>query len=255
MNRDEAKSILLLYRSHADAADPQVAEALALAKQDPELARWLEAHSARQETLRTTLREIVPPAGLKEQIVSEQAARSKTKSRRDAMVATVALVAIAVAVTFMARSWTTRNKYEDVPNTFANYQGRMITIASAAYAMELATNDLAQIQSFLAQKQAPADYTLPVALQKTPATGCAIENWDGRKVSMICFSTGKPLPANQPGDLWLFVADRASVKDATTATSPQFNKVGRIITATWTRGDKLYLLGTEGDEEAIRKYL
>ena len=38
MNRDEAKIILLLYRpGTADAGDPEVAEALTLAKNDPEL--------------------------------------------------------------------------------------------------------------------------------------------------------------------------------------------------------------------------
>ena len=83
MNRDEAKTILLLYRpGTADADDPQIAEALALAKQDPELARWLEEHCARQEALRAKFRQITVPAGLKEQIISEQAARSKPAFRR-----------------------------------------------------------------------------------------------------------------------------------------------------------------------------
>ncbi len=38
MNRDEAKTILLRYRpGTADADDPEIATALALARQDPEL--------------------------------------------------------------------------------------------------------------------------------------------------------------------------------------------------------------------------
>ena len=83
MNRDEAKTILLLYRpGTADADDPQIAEALALAKQDPELTRWLVEHCARQETLRAEFRQITVPAGLKEQIISEQAARTRAGIRR-----------------------------------------------------------------------------------------------------------------------------------------------------------------------------
>jgi hypothetical protein len=92
-------------------------------------------------------------------------------------------------------------------------------------------------------------------LAKTAATGCAIENWQGAKVSMICFRTGKPLPPAQPSDLWLFVIDRAAVKDAPPAVSRQFVRVNKLMTVTWTQGDKLYVLGVEGDEQALRQCL
>ena len=83
MNHDEAKQILLLYRPGSnDADDPEVAEALALAKSDPELSRWLAENNARQTALREKLRQIPVLAGLKEQIVSEQAAKSKALCRR-----------------------------------------------------------------------------------------------------------------------------------------------------------------------------
>ena len=62
MNRDEAKSILLLYRhGTADADDPQIAEALALAEHDPELKDWLVEHCARQIVLREKFRQIPVP--------------------------------------------------------------------------------------------------------------------------------------------------------------------------------------------------
>ena len=84
MNRNEAKTILLLYRpGTTDAGDPEIAGALALAKQDPELTRWLAEHCARQEAVRAGFRKITAPAGLKEQIISEQAS-----SREDAFLAT-----------------------------------------------------------------------------------------------------------------------------------------------------------------------
>ena len=99
MNRDEAKIILQLYRPDtADADDPQIAEALALAKQDSELARWLEEHCARQNALREKFRQIEIPPGLKEQIISEQAAFSKKNSRRAKIVLVAALTAIVAAL-------------------------------------------------------------------------------------------------------------------------------------------------------------
>ena len=255
MNRDDAKNILLLYRpGTADANDPNVSEALALTQQDAELARWFGEHCVRQEVLRAKFRQIPVPAGLKEQIISEQAALTKmTARRRDVVVATLAAAAIVVSLLVVARSWMPRGT--DNYNTLANYQHQMIGIATSGYGMTYVTNDLTQIRAFLAQNHAPADYTLPASLEKADATGCAIESWKGAKVSMICFRTGKPLPPNQPGDLWLFVVDRASVKGAPAAAPPQFNQINQIAAAVWVQGDKLYLLGTAGDEQTIRQLL
>jgi hypothetical protein len=251
VNRDEAKNILLLYRhGTADADDPQIAEALALAERDREFKGWLEEHCARQFVLREKFRQITAPAGLKEQIISEQAAQKRMifwrqKSALMAMAALVLLVAVAPL-------WLLHHEHDD---TLAIYQNRMAGVALRGYAMDLVTNSPEQIRAYLAQNHAPADFALSAALKQVALAGCAVENWQGVKVSMICFRTGKPLPPGQQSDLWLFVVDRASVRGSPGGNSPQFSKVNRLITAAWTQGDKLYLLGTEGDEQAIEKYL
>jgi hypothetical protein len=254
VNRDEAKIILQLYRPDtADAEDPQIAGALALAKRDPELARWLDEHCARQNALREKFRQLAAPAGLKEQIISEHAAFSKINSRRGKMVLVAALTVIVVSLAFLAPFWWPHRGGDD--DKFSIYQNQMAGVALRGYSMDLTTNDPAQIRAYLAQQHAPADYVLPVPLQTTAMTGCAVENWRDKKVSMICFSTGKPLPPGQQSDLWLFVVDHNSVKDAPASNLPQFTKVNQLITAVWEQGGKLYFLGMAGDEPAIRKFL
>ena len=251
MNRDEAKTILLLYRpGTADADDPQIAGALGLAKQDPELTRWLAEHCARQEALRAGFRQITAPAGLKEQIISEQAAQGKIISWRPNAVLAVAAVVVALVV--LAPFWF---QHRGNKETFAIYRSRMAGVALRGYTMDLATNNPAQVRAYLAQNHAPADYVLPMPLEKTAVTGCAIEGWQGAKVSMICFRTGKPLPPGQQSDLWLFVIDRSTVKNAPPMGSRQFVQVNKLMTVTWTEGDKLYVLGTAGDEQTLRQYL
>jgi hypothetical protein len=121
--------------------------------------------------------------------------------------------------------------------------------------MDLTTNNPVAIREYLAQKEAPADYILPAPLEKTAVTGCAIQGWQKAKVSMICFRTGKPLPPGQQSDLWLFVVDRAAVRNAPPANERRFAQVSRLLTVTWTQGDKLYVLGTEGDKQALQQYL
>jgi len=251
VNRDEAKTVLLLYRpGTADADDPQIVEALALAQREPELAEWLREHCARQETLRAKFRQITVPTGLKEQIISEQVAHEKIIHwRRNAIFAVAAIVLALVA---LAPLWLPHRPKDD---TFAIYRGRMVGVALRGYSMDLATNSPAQIRAYFTERNAPADYVLPVPLGKTAVTGCAIQSWQGAKVSMICFRTGRPLPPEQQSDLWLFVIDRAEVKDAPAASVRQFARVNQLITVTWTDDGKLYVLGMKGDDETLRQYL
>jgi len=252
MNCAEAKAILLLYRTDADAADPQVAEALALAEQDAVLGRWFADYRATQDVLREKFRQIPVPAALKEQILSERVVMTG-KKRREKRVMVAALAALIIAAAVIGFFNIPRGARPE--DSFAMYQEQMIYYAGAGYAMDLATNDPQQVRDFLAQHQAPADYALPGPLAQAAMTGCAVKEWNGTKVSMICFRTGKPLPANLPGDLWLFVVDRKSVKDLPAAGTPRFTQEEHVATLAWVQGDKLYILGTPGAEADIRKYL
>jgi len=255
VNHDEIKQILLLYRPGTkDAEDPDVAQALALAKSDPELSRWLVEHSARQSALREKFRQLPVLAGLKEQIISEEAAKAKAASWRDKIVGASAVAAI-VASLLVAAFFFLPHKQNAPSPTLADLQTQMAYVAVSSYAMNLQTNDFAQIHAYLAGSQAPSDYVLPAGLQKAALAGCAVESWQNSKVSMICFRTGKPLPPNQHSDLWLFVIDRANVKDASGIQSPQYGTMDGLATATWTQNDKLYFLAVQGDNNTLKKFL
>jgi hypothetical protein len=140
-------------------------------------------------------------------------------------------------------------------NDLAIYRSRMVRAALTGYAMDLTTNSLQPVRSYFAQRRAPADYELPVGLQKAALIGCAVEKWHGANVSLVCFRTGKPLPPGASSDLWLFVVDRSSLPQAPPPGAPELANVNRLITATWTAGDKVYLLCMVGDKTALRAYL
>ncbi len=250
MTPEEAKTILLLYRPGTiDAGDPEVAAALSLAKQDPELTRWLVEHFARQEAVRAGFRKITVPAGLKEQIISEQAAKAKAGYRRPAVFLAVAVVLVALAV--LAPLWFQSHR----DDAYASLRDQLASVALRGYGMDLVTDDSAQVRAYLARQNAPSDYVLPAPLGKTAVSGCAIEDWRGAKVSLVCFRTGKSLPPGVQSDLWLYVIDRAAVKNAPPAGEHRFARVSRLMTVAWTEGDKLYVLGTVGDEQTLRQYL
>lgn len=253
MNLNEAKELLLIYRpGTANADDPQMAEALALARSNPELARWLEAQNTQQAALRAKFSQITVPTGLKEQIISEYAASRRTPATLTRWrSAGLALAALALLLGMLAMVWHPRS----LPgNSLVYYQDEMVRIALSAYAMDLETNNAAPIHSYLDQQSAP-DFKLPTPLEQTALTGCAVRVWNGAKVSLVCFRTGKPLPPDAKSDLWLFVVDKEMVQNVPSTPSPTVAKVNRLMTATWTEGGKLYFLGVEGQEGDIRKYL
>jgi hypothetical protein len=253
VNLNEAKTWLLIYRpGTADAGDPQVAAALALARTNPELGDWLAAHSAAQAAVRAKFQGITPPAGLREQIISEQAAGGKSvAARRTLLLAVAALVVWGL----LAIWWVPRSVPPPADNPLAFYQNRMVRLALGGYAMDLTTNDPVPIRAFLAQHHAPADFALPAPLQQAAIIGCAVRDWQGAKVSLVCFRTGRPLARGAQSDLWLFVVDRTAIKNAPGTSAPQVAKVNRLITATWTDGNKLYFLGLDGPEPELRQYL
>lgn len=258
MNPIEAKKILQLYRRNAaDAHDPQFAGALKLAERDPELAQWLEEQGARQLIIATTFRQIPVPIGLKEQIISEQAAQRRSKfSRRKMELALLAVILIFSSLAgFQLLRHDQTKTVSIADDSLAAYRLQMSGIALRGYGMDLLTNNPAAIRDFLTSKKAPADFVLPTGLQSAEIAGCAIQGWQTGKVSMVCFRTGKPLPPGQASDLWLFVVDQAALKDSPATKKLLFATANQLMTVTWTEGGKVYLLETEGDETALRKFL
>jgi hypothetical protein len=162
-------------------------------------------------------------------------------------------VAVALALLAMGWWWSDREPSED--KSFAAYRNRMVSTALRAYDMQLETNDLASIRVFLQQQGAPGDFIPPTGLSNAASTGCLTVAWQGGRVSMICFKTGRPLPLGQSSDLWFFVVDQAVLPDAPPTTKPQLATVNKVTTASWTREGKTYVLAVEGDEELLTKFL
>jgi hypothetical protein len=258
MNHDEAKQTLLLYRpDQAETTDPQMAEALALANGDAELSSWFTEHCARQKTLREKFRQITPPAGLLEQIISEQAASQRMLLYRRRFTRIAVASAAAVMLILVGLFWFNQGSPADTDtdNTLAFYKQQMAGTALRGYGMDLRTNDAEQIRTYFKGQHSPADYALSGALQQAGLMGCSIQSWQSAKVSMICFRTGQPLAPGFQNDLWLFVVDQKSVPDAPQDSTPQIASVNRLATATWVKDGKLYLLGTTAGESVLRKFL
>lgn len=219
-----------------------------MCRQDADLASWFDHHCAVQAVIRAQLRTVVAPEGLREQILSEYKAKVLTVWwRRPVVLATVASLALLISVGSL---WLNLPRQGEQDVSFSAYRNRMVRTVVRDYgsAMDLETNNVAQIRAYLAQQQAPADYVLPRNLEQTETVGCGALSWQGKPVAMICFRTGKPLPAGAKSDLFLFVIDQQDVIDPPQISATILTNVSSLITATWQQGGKIYLLA--GFDEA-----
>jgi hypothetical protein len=247
VNNSEAREVLLLYRpGTAEVADPQMAEALELARQDPELGRWFEQHCAFQKAMRAKFQQIEVPAHLKASLLIRGAVAPKILPPQAWWRSPIWLTAAVAVVLLLGLSvvWLKPR----VPDRFANYQARMVSQALREYRMDLVTNDMHQIRQFMASRGAPDDYHVPQGLDHLQLTGGGRLTWRSNPVAMVCFDRGDKQM------LFLFVMKRAALKDPP-PEAPQVSRVSQLLTVSWTRGDNTYVLA--GPEEAgfVQKYL
>jgi hypothetical protein len=247
MNRAEAQRILLLYRpGTAEAGEPEMLEALELARRDPELGGWFEQHRAFQKAMRAKFRQVEVPAHLRTSLLAQaqvqgvHMGRTPPRSRRAWWLA----VAVIVMVACLAGLWLTARP----ANRFANYQARMVSGALREYQMDIKTNDMNLVRRDLASRGAPADYVVPPGLERLRLTGGGRLTWRSNPVAMVCFDRGDKQM------LFLFVVKRSALSDPPPAT-PRLTKVNELLTASWTKGDESYLLAGPEDADFLQKYL
>jgi len=260
VNSLEAKQVLLLYRPAVDRDDPDFTEALALTKADPALNTWFQQHCAFQNAAGSAFNDIPVPEGLKEQILSERKAHLTLTSRRRALVAACAVVVIAFCGVLSFRTIFPPKPTLDY--SFANFHTNMIGVIIRYPVMDITTNNVQAIRSYLAQHgqsnlvSTPAVDKIVQTVQtaNVAGTGGKVLDWQDKPVAMICLNSGKNANPKKP-DLFLFVVDKSAVTGPPLGPTPVFTQVRRgIVSGSWTSGDKTYILAGLGDEDFLKPY-
>jgi len=254
VTRAEAQQVLLLYRpGSTESGEPQMAEALRLAQEDPELGHWFEQHCAFQRAMRAKIRQIEVPAHLKASllvrgqlppaIVPPEHPRWRRSSWLGAAVAVVMVGVFAWWLSVGSASRLTADSLD-------NFRARMVAQVLRSYEanMTIVTNDMRLVRQDLATRGAPADYVLPRGLEHLQLTGGGRLTWRKNPVAMVCFDRGDKQM------LYLFVMNRSAVNNPPPAT-PQMAKVNELMSASWTVGDKTYVLAGPDEENFLKKYL
>ena len=186
--------------------------------------------------VREAFASIPVPPNLREQILAQNKIVSLPFWRRSNSTKAVSGLALAAAIALLATGLLFWNNAPREDKTFAGFRSRMVSFALRNYDMDLHTNQLAAVQTYLATKGAPADFPLPPTLAATPVKGGKSLLWQGKPVGMVCFGLGNDT-------LYMFVIDSPLPGTPTNAASPPaITTYKNLATATWTAGDKTFLL-------------
>ena len=247
MNNNEAKFILNAYRPNGrDAADATFGAALAQARSDPALGTWFAREQLHGSTVAAKLREIAPPAGLREAILTgarvSDAAQRTTRAwwRQPTVLAAAASVAVMLGI------------------------GVAVWPKPAAATMDplaaFALNDLVhgqhgghgeltgELVAMLSKASTRLGGELPVDFEALRANGCRTLRDEGRDVLEVCF-------VRNGSEFHLYVLRHEDLPSVPTRAATALIARAGGAAAVWSDQRNHYALVSNAGEQAIKRLL
>jgi len=246
MDSRQAKEVLSRYRpGDTNSGDQLMAEALSLAQRDPQLAVWFGKHCAAHTRIPGE------PAVAPAPPVPKPPAPAPADDDREHIIplSRLAFFMIAATVLILVVAAVAARFTPPSDNTFANYRDRMARLVQRSYPMKITITDQAEIREYLRTNAGPYDFTLPRTLEQMPAKGGAVLTWHNQPVSLL------GLDAGGNTNLFLFLVRRSAFHSLPVPTKTEFARVGKLMTASWSEGDEIYLLAGPNDVVALQNYL
>jgi hypothetical protein len=186
MTREEAKEYLSVVRPNgADAADPDLREALELAKKDSELGYWLARQLEFDDILIESFSSIHPPGGLRENILE-----SIEKTVRPAQFWRTGWLALTAAVGLAALLLSQRfDLFRGPSEPFRSFYADALAMVRVKPMpkLDLETPSLGNAEAFIKQHDAPRLSEFPQKLQAMATAGCRVFVWRQHPASLTCF--------------------------------------------------------------------
>jgi hypothetical protein len=274
MDRDEAKNILQLCRpgNESDRNDPLIAAALALLDTDAELRTWFDAQQAFDATIAAELETIDPPADLKaailagmrahvlhaEPVVEFSTAQEFPEHPRPAQnsnwwrnpwIGIAAIFVFMMVFLNVPRGQDVQLAQNDpalsgLPSVLPFLADQIDGMKS--WSFDKRDDNATQLQNYLASTGVPSPKKLCKKMQETPTIGCVTFNYNGSKLSMICFKDGEVFH--------LITGLAADFPDAC-PKQPQVYQIKDQAFKVWVDGDQLNILTIHGTTDDIPEFI
>jgi anti-sigma factor RsiW len=245
MNREEAQFILRAYRpSGEDAHDPQFEEALALVRNDPELARWFAREQALDAAIAGRIHSVPPPPDLRTQLLlARKVIRPRPWWRKPAWIAAAALVALLISAASLLL--LRRNGEAE----FASFRGTMIEASlDMRKHIDVMGLDADELKQWLIEHRGHPGFVLPPGLADKGIMGCKVLDWHGHRVTLLCLKFGGK-------HVDVFVVNESDLPGVSVSAAPEFSSERGMTTVTWRREGKIYFLAGNIPESELKQLL
>lgn len=248
MNREEAQFILRAYRaSGADAPDPQFTEALELARQDPELARWLAEEQALDAAAARALRALQPPPDLRAQLLAARKILRPTPWRR--LPAWLAAAAAILLLLWLGSVVRTRSPKAIAGNPLDSLRREAVRAALDLVGhVEESGLDPGHMQRWLVEHRGETGYVLPRGLTEQRVIGCKVVNWQGHRLTLLCLKPNRD-------HIDIVVVNAADFPGLRLGLTPEFAEEAGLTTASWVQEGRLYVMAAGLSRDALARYL
>ena len=243
MTNQEAKFILGVYRPNgADAGQETFGAALEQARSDPVLGAWFSREQAHATAVAAKLREIAPPAGLREAILAG-ARLSATPARTRRLPVWLGLAAgVAVLVAVGAAFWPNRGEAE--AKRLAAF-----VLDDAAHARHGGHGAPAiALQTRLSQVSVRLGDGVPMDFAALESTGCRTLRIEGHDMIEVCF-------VRDGREYHFYVVRRADFPSLPGHTAPVFADKDGMTVASWSDATRHYVVASDGGRAALQGLL
>ncbi len=247
MDNQQAKFILQAYRPGGqDASDPQIAEALEQARRDPDLGHWLEEELALNRAIGDKLKSVPVPDDLKDSILAGgRIIKPHIWWKQPSLLAAAACIIVLMIITLFSPIPAKQAAAADAEKFATEFLGKLTSL-------EHVSQNPQELRQWLAKNRGHKEVSLSPGLEQLPALGCCVGDWNGRKVSLICFKVGA---RGFRDEVHLFVFDRKVVPGLPDAHEPRFSQQGDWVLASWAKGNLSYVLAGLDSKESLKKLL
>lgn len=254
MDNEQAKLILSAYRPGGqDASDPFFAEALAQARMDPELSAWFAAQRQIDQIACEALQAVTPPHGLRESLlIDRKVVRMSDRIRGQRWTRPTSWMAVAALVFFLLGIGLLMQPHFQEPQPMNRQQFAEVLYdltATGNITLGKMASNQAELRAWLAEQGAPHDFPVPDSLHETGSIGCQSFDFNGAKVSLLCFMLDKDQLVH------LFVIDDHAIADPP-GQVPVIMNQGKAVAAVWSsEGRTFFMTGTNLDEATLRRLI
>ena len=242
MKNEEARFVLQAYRPNgADSSNAFFAEALGQADSDAELRAWFAREQAFDAAIAAKLREIDPPADLRDNIMA--GGRAGMWHRSTWRLPVWLGVAAAVAALF----FTVVRLRPTAPVDARQLTSFALGDAAHAELHKGIGAGLADVEGTLADPKTHLAPGLNVDEDDLRARGCRSVQVAGRDVFEICFKRGDVFH--------LYIARTGEFKTQLGPGKPAFQSQGGMSSVTWTAANHVYVLVSNQGQEGLTRLL